>query len=744
MAVYNYSKYKIRIDSDSQKTQGLQVGDVVRRQYVERYQSIYSLMVVVETGVDVIDGKESPYFIGALLDGDEPKSGELLDFVRITSLTNSDRSGAMYLTASDSDAPYMDIIDGMATERSLCYPTMAGGTVDIPDKTKYAVYGNATTEYRNEDSDANRIIRITGSGSYGLKQTLEESVSHPERLLLSFKARASQNAEASISFGYTNGEKMDAEDTISLSTEWEYKLWVFTVEYPKQYSRSLTLDFFNAGEWCEVADLNVIRLSSVAVFTDATKVRVGKVSGVIDPVFGVLEGYGAYFQNLYATRNVNIAGTLTAGDENGFGATFYVGKIHKNVLLDSLLCGFEGAEEVNASSPLGIGKCVRLSADSNIHAQSGEWREERVGNYYCFSAWIYAEDVGSVRFYQDEHLIGDIVIDQVERWIRHKVAFPIRSSEAPTMSIGISCNLPLLVTAPQLEAGKLPTPYQATDGTLNYTDEYGAWFNRGGVGGTMQNPLLKFNDDGSISSRDGSFVINQDGTGHFASGRFKWSKDAIELRDVTIRWEDLDEEAQEQLKPRSVSLTGGTTFHYTNALTGECEPQSISIIATEYNFEPESRRWEYLATDGAWKYADNNSSLFELPSDYHGWEGRDVLTLRYTALLNNEEYTATHTIFKLYDGEPTYSVYVESKNGTTFRNGIVSTTLVARVYRGGEEITDLIPDGNFLWRRTSKDKESDEIWNSAQHYGQELEITEEDVWYKAVFDCEVEISTTLE
>lgn len=519
---------------------------------------------------------------------------------------------------------------------------------------------------------------------------------------------------------------------------------MLTVEYPKQYSRSLTIDLTNAGEWCEVADLNIIRLSSVAVFTDATKARVGKVSGIIDPVFGVLEGYGAYFQNLYATRNVNIAGTLTAGDENGFGATFYVGKIHKNILLDSLSCGFAGANEVAAPSPVGIGKCVRLTADSYIHAQSADWRNERIGSYYCFSVWIYAEEVGSVRFYQDEHLIGDIIIDQAERWLRHKVSFPIRQSDAPNMSIGISSEAPLIVTAPQLEAGKQPTPYQATDGTLNYTEEYGAWFNRGGVGGTMQNPLLRFNDDGSISSRDGSFVINQDGTGHFASGRFKWSKDTIELRDVTIRWEDLDEEAQEQLKPRSVSLTGGTTFHYANALTGECEPQSISIIATEYNFEPETRRWEYLAADGAWRDANNNSSLFELLANYHGWEGRDVLTLRYTATLNGEEFTATHTIFKLYDGEPSYTVYVESKNGTTFRNGIVSTTLVARVYRGGEEITQLIPEGNFLWRRTSRDVASDEIWNSANHYGKELEITEEDVWYKAVFDCEVEISTTLE
>lgn len=744
MAVYNYSKYKIRIDSNSRKTQGLQVGDVVRRQYSERSQSIYSLMVVVEIGVDAINGKDSPYFIGALLEGDEPQSGELLDFVRITSLTNSDRSGAMYLTASDSDAPYMDIIDGMATERSLCYPTMAGGTVDIPDKAKYSVYGDAKTEYRSKDSEANRVVHIVGNGSYGIKQTLEESVAHPERLLVSFKIRASQRAEAAISFGYTNGEKMDAKDTISLSTEWKYKLWVLTVEYPKQYSRSLTLDLSGAGDWCEVADLNIIRLSSVAVFTDSTKARVGKISGVIDPVFGVLEGYGAYFQNLYATRNVNIAGTLTAGDERGFGATFYVGKIHKNVLFDSLSCGFAGADEMAISSPVGIGRCVRITADSYIHVQSDEWRKERIGNYYCFSVWLFAETVGSVRFYQDEHLIGDIVIDQEERWIRHKVAFPIRPSDAPSMSIGISSAISLVVAAPQLEAGKQPTPYQATDGALNYTEDYGAWFNRGGVGGTMQNPLLRFNDDGSISSRDGSFVINQDGTGHFASGRFKWSKDTIELRDVTIRWEDLDKEAQEQLKPRSVSLTGGTTFHCANAITGEYEPQSIAVIATEYNFEPTSRRWEYLASDGVWKNLENNSSLFELTADFHAWEGRDVLTLRYTAIVGEEETTSTHTIFKLYDGEPSYSVYVESKNGTTFRNGIVSTTLVARVYRGGEEITDLIPDGNFLWRRTSNDAASDEIWNSARHYGKELEITDEDVWYKAVFDCEVEISTTLE
>ncbi|MBF0578129.1 hypothetical protein [Dysgonomonas sp. GY617] len=76
MAIYKYNRYKIQIGPDSKKTQGLEVGDVVRRQYFNKPNAIYSLMVVLETGVDVIGCKDSPYFIGALLEGDEPKADE--------------------------------------------------------------------------------------------------------------------------------------------------------------------------------------------------------------------------------------------------------------------------------------------------------------------------------------------------------------------------------------------------------------------------------------------------------------------------------------------------------------------------------------------------------------------------------------------------------------------------------------------------------------------------------------------
>lgn len=460
MSVFRYPTYKIRIAPDSQKTQGLQAGDIIRRQYAERERTVYSLMCVTETGTELVGDRNAPYFVGALLDGDEPQGGELLDFVRVTNLLDTARSGALYLTASDSDSPYMDVIDGMATERSLCYPVMDGGMAGVPDKSRYAVYGSMLqTEYPDADSEATRVVRIirnaepAGNASCGLILTLEEPVGHPERLLVSFKARSSKASDSvPIRFGYTNREKTDAEDVISIDRDWEYKLWVITVDYPAQYSRSLFLDLISSltaeGDWCEIADLNIVRLASVSAFSEASKVRVGKVSGIIDPVFGILDGYGAYFQNLYATRNVNIAGTLTAGDGNGFSSTFYVGKIHKNVIPDSLSCRFSHSEELDETSPAGLGRCIRITEESLLTMQSAAWREAHAGIYYCFSVWIKTEETATVRFYQDEHLVGERTATAVKGWIRHSIPFPIRKSDSPVMYLGIAASAPLSLSAP--------------------------------------------------------------------------------------------------------------------------------------------------------------------------------------------------------------------------------------------------------------------------------------------------------
>lgn len=239
MSKYNYPTYKIIIAPDSHKTQGLQAGDVVRRQYRDGNNLIYSLMIVLENGTDVINGKESHYFTGALVEGDAPQNGELLDFVRMTNLFNPERGGALYLTASDSASPYLDVIDGMATEHSLCRME------------------------KNRRICAGEVFEFPITGR----------VSYPERVVISYRIRASRPLSGvPLSFGYSDGGETDGTDVVTVTTGWEYKLTLITVDYPPQYARRLTIAPVLSGEdWCEMSDLNIVRLSSIATFPTRQK-----------------------------------------------------------------------------------------------------------------------------------------------------------------------------------------------------------------------------------------------------------------------------------------------------------------------------------------------------------------------------------------------------------------------------------------------------------------------------------------
>ena len=123
MALFNYKKYKVSLRHDTKKTQGLKTGDIVRRQYFDGKNLIYSLMCVLTYGKETVVDEETQeiverdYFIGALLEGDAPSSDQLLDFARITNLFDEERSGALYLTASDQESPYMTLLMELAEIR---------------------------------------------------------------------------------------------------------------------------------------------------------------------------------------------------------------------------------------------------------------------------------------------------------------------------------------------------------------------------------------------------------------------------------------------------------------------------------------------------------------------------------------------------------------------------------------------------------------------------------------------------
>ena len=89
-------------------------------------------------------------------------------------------------------------------------------------------------------------------------------------------------------------------------------------------------------------------------------------------------------------------------------------------------------------------------------------------------------------------------------------------------------------------------------------------------------------------------------------------------------------------------------------------------------------------------------------------------------------------------GEDAYRVEVLSRNGNTFKNGVVDTWLYAVVYKGEEDITDELDIGRFRWERVSEDSASDTLWNQRYFGGtKEIRITTEDVYKRATFTCSI-------
>ncbi|PEL75420.1 hypothetical protein CN603_13125 [Bacillus toyonensis] len=84
-----------------------------------------------------------------------------------------------------------------------------------------------------------------------------------------------------------------------------------------------------------------------------------------------------------------------------------------------------------------------------------------------------------------------------------------------------------------------------------------------------------------------------------------------------------------------------------------------------------------------------------------------------------------------------YKVEIRSSNGTTFKNGQISTELEARVYHGAKDVTNTT---NFMykWTRKSADSLGDNTWNKAhENAGKKVTITNLDVNIRATFACEI-------
>lgn len=790
-APVDLKKYQILVAPDSKKVQGLRTGDIVRRQYFDGTNIIYSLMCVLaygttkkfateaqydSDGLPILDAngkiltqdveRDVPYFIGALLEGDAPQTKELLDFARITNLFDADRSGALYLTASDSQAPFMDVIDGVGRNKSLCWPENIASEAFEDSRSQYIVRGKGlSAQYKSHDTDVNRVVRLTrnslSSDFCGLSQDFYELVAAQKRVLVSYKARANKPMTVNAEITYSTGTVNDAEWSEEFTADWQYYFRAINVINSGRHLRTFKLDVQNLGvnDWVEIADLNIILLDSISNFGDATSMRIGKLDGVADPVFGTLTGYGAYIQKLYASQTAHISGTLTAGDENGFASTFYAGKIHRNCFRNSCDVNFLSAITIDNSSlinPTGMGNVYKTEdvSELTMFAQNRDWLDNHLAKRYCFSFWAYAKKPCQIGIKQNGKVIGTIQVasDQTHEWRRLHVFFDLLKPDKELEDLLISLTpsfsnslyqsvagsidpdeQQLFITAPQLEPGEYCTQYQPTDDILDETDDYGAWFARGGIGGTIQNPLLRLNYDGTgaIDTRSNSFRLNQDGSGYLANENIKWDQQGKVTfgKDVTLNWDNLGDDAKDEMANRYMRIVGQDMFTIIgqeDSVTGKtCSPSSIVLELEEVGFQSTSsqRQWYLLIGDNWVAIPGANGPTLEVFPDSCYWlgyvstppqtdvqgntityHGESRVTFRCVIKLNDSRtYADTFNINKQY--VQGYTVQVTSSKGTAFQNGVCSTVLTATVYYQGQPVNTeyALENFTFTWHRYKKD-----------------------------------------
>ncbi len=113
--------------------------------------------------------------------------------------------------------------------------------------------------------------------------------------------------------------------------------------------------------------------------------------------------------------------------------------------------------------------------------------------------------------------------------------------------------------------------------------------------------------------------------------------------------------------------------------------------------------------------------------------GEIVLNVR-SLTINAKEVATQDDI----NGIKSWTVQIFSTNGGVFKNDEINTVLIARVYRGTEDITDTLDANRFRWTRVSEDSAADELWNTANFGGKkEISVTSDDVHQRATFNVTI-------
>lgn len=302
---------------------------------------------------------------------------------------------------------------------------------------------------------------------------------------------------------------------------------------------SLALDYGKAGngiyEIVAQGPLGKTPYSQIATFatnpwTDLKiRSRIGDLTGVPSTTYGALKTFGIYTQDFFGEGNTNIVGTLTAGDANGWGNTFYAGRIRKNVLIDSEGLSYFGAlnsctieADALTQNPMGGTGCIKIT----YTAPNGGARKTINTDYhfqanygFVVSFWAKSDAAKTFGLDTNDRGIGDINV--TTSWKRFVIpCSPHWGLDSYNAYNFIDFNLydttgTLYLWGLQVEIGAQASPYQKTDTTAysGYDSGYGMWSIAGGFGGTIQNPSVALDDVGIfVRSTGSSKAVTGNGT----------------------------------------------------------------------------------------------------------------------------------------------------------------------------------------------------------------------------------------
>ncbi|PZX18115.1 tail protein (putative endopeptidase) [Breznakibacter xylanolyticus] len=230
-----------------------------------------------------------------LLEGDSQLvAGQVYDFVRISSVSDTNRQGALYLTSSDQSAPFMDVIDGDYT------------TINAPNKIRYIrdwMCGNSI-------DGGNHWIEIQAIDYNGVNQAYQKPAWGSNTL-----TNPSNLTNNSLNWEACGTQSLGGDEYVVVDLQVEYdiekvKVWHYYYDNRTYHHTKTEVsadgvnwycihNYIIHGEYVETYDGRTYVLGN-----KRTKARLGQLSGIVDANYGQLSGFGLYAENAYLTGGI--------------------------------------------------------------------------------------------------------------------------------------------------------------------------------------------------------------------------------------------------------------------------------------------------------------------------------------------------------------------------------------------------------------------------------------------------------